>query len=108
MAYHLKAGPKKCLRDGHLKAGRSGFRMYTVHRLRDNTSIIQYLDRILNNWNLCRPDIEYPVIGQNGRSITKLVRLSALDRIEIIEVKVYTGSKNLDTVWGYARLFFHC
>ncbi len=30
MADHLKAGPKKCPRDGHSKAGRSGFRMYTV------------------------------------------------------------------------------
>jgi hypothetical protein len=28
-----------------------------------------------------RLDIEYPVIAQNGRSITKLVRLSALDCI---------------------------
>jgi hypothetical protein len=27
---HLKAGPKKCPRDGHLNAGSSGFRMYTV------------------------------------------------------------------------------
>jgi hypothetical protein len=27
---HLKPRPKKCLRDGHSKAGRSGFRMYTV------------------------------------------------------------------------------
>ncbi len=30
MADHLKPGLKKCPRDGHSKAGRSGFRMYTV------------------------------------------------------------------------------
>jgi hypothetical protein len=27
---HLKAGPKKCPRDGHSNTGSSGFRMYTV------------------------------------------------------------------------------
>jgi hypothetical protein len=35
MADHLKPGPKKCPRDGHLNAGSSGFRMYTVFKLRD-------------------------------------------------------------------------
>jgi hypothetical protein len=28
---HLKHRHKKCPRDDHLKAGSSGFRMYTVH-----------------------------------------------------------------------------
>jgi hypothetical protein len=35
MADHLKAGPKKCPRDGHSKAGQSGFRMYTVTEFYD-------------------------------------------------------------------------
>jgi hypothetical protein len=30
--YHLKAGPKKCPRDDHLKAGQSGFQMVTVFK----------------------------------------------------------------------------
>jgi hypothetical protein len=34
---------------------------------------------LVNEPKYGRPDIEYPVIGQNGRSITELVRLSALD-----------------------------
>ena len=33
---HLKAGPKKCPRDGHLKAGQSGFRRGTVYCISKN------------------------------------------------------------------------
>jgi hypothetical protein len=65
---HSKAGHKKCRRKAnHSKAGNPAFGCILY---------IQYPVRISN---IRRPDIKYPVIAQNGRSITELVWFSALD-----------------------------